>query len=1474
MNVPVASNLARVVRAALGWTAAWFALSAAWVQAVPPVVTVGPDLDGQVTLRWDPVPSATVFELRRFLDEPSATVTATPVFPSATPTPRATFLPGGTLQYEDPAVTNGRRYRYELTTRYGAGPDDLSRVWVVPYAPPLAVDSLRVSNAYSGSLSLVWDDSSTTYPVAYYEVYRCAWSPSPTFTPTGTPPTATPTPTGDWTPGRPTPPASFAVADWMTLSPTPIATVAGRSLMDAPGFAPGADIFYYYWARALDNQGHAAAFPARTSGGALPVTAIPVAPLLAYLAGPSVTPQVGATGYGVRLIWENPAAWEGVSTYHLYRNGGWLADVAATTAATLTYDDTTADGGDATRQAASYFLTLSNASGAVTGNAVTVTLARSLALGPLVATPDATAQAVTLHWAGASAGLFGFSGYKVYRSASGVPTGTGTITPTPLAFIPVTPSQTATPSYVDTGVPDADGLVYWVSAVDNVGWEGPKRLATPVTLRLAPTPPSGLVASGPVGNHRVRLAWSGGGAGFYGPVQAYRISRMIPAVSVTLGGSGTPTPTFTAVPVATVSSSVTQCVDVASDVGDLTPVIYRVAALDALGNASDPTAWSSPVTLQALTAPGEPSPVTISGDNQSLAFSWGAAPTPDAVTGYRLFGADWATTASGGTTPTPTPLAVMTATPGPMTVTRSGLGLFQVLVNYLLADNTQGPGAPATLSGIPVPSYQVQAVVLPASRSVSVSWTLALPTPGATPGVEGFRVYRSYSAASGFSAVTQLAGNSSFFIDTTVPDGKTVYYRVTVYSGNLSESPLFPTQVPGPVGQAQAWPSQPVSVTLSAGASSATLAWAPNASGENVGSYNVYENGGSVPVATVGASPGPSYQAALTPGARSYFRISAVNGAGEGVACGALSVLAPPAMTPQVGLTPPPSVTPTPNAIYVSGLTYDHDVQGFNLYRSYWATPSVTPQEAEVGSVTNPTGYFSDAGVSGYTTYYRVVARDAEGLEAPHASSPLLSIETAPGLPSTLGAQPSFDAVTLSWAPPTGDAPVTGYVVYREATPGSTRTVLGTLSAPTTQYVDSGAVSGGVSFYGVAARNAAGEGPLTERGVLFLPAPTVRITPGSMRNTLVWAPVVATATPPFNGYTIFRAQSPSTVLSAVGSVAVTAATPCVYVDSTVSEGATYVYQVVPSTAGGALGGWSAPLTQSVLPQPVDLKVVGLDRSAQLNWTYQGPISVTYQVQRRMGTQPDTAYQTLATGLSGSSYQDSGLENKELYLYRVLTVSSAGSTQSAAVPALPAKPPVVQGEVSAEPIEGGVSMAWAPANPVSLDVANQYPLAGYRVYRSLDGGGTYQWVGSTPVTAWIDPVDVLSGDTRTYQIRAYDAPPDAPDLAHESAYPVVRVDSLTAHTALDRNAIHPFGSQAERSVNIRFVVTESGHVTLKVYSISGVLVKNLVSDQFGKGVHWTQWDATNGDGQRVASGVYLVITQMPHCREVAKVAVVK
>jgi hypothetical protein len=192
----------------------------------------------------------------------------------------------------------------------------------------------------------------------------------------------------------------------------------------------------------------------------------------------------------------------------------------------------------------------------------------------------------------------------------------------------------------------------------------------------------------------------------------------------------------------------------------------------------------------------------------------------------------------------------------------------------------------------------------------------------------------------------------------------------------------------------------------------------------------------------------------------------------------------------------------------------------------------------------------------------------------------------------------------------------------------------------------------------------------------------------------------------------------------------------------------------------------------------------------------------------------------------------------------------------------------------------------------------YPLGGYVVYRSTDGGGVYDLgagqPGIVPVTlvngnpaspvTYFDQVELVGGPTYTYLVQAFDAPPDLPvsvrnnltqGLVHTANYDLVTAYPVGSNTALDRNAIRPFGASNEQKVNIRFVSSDQGRVNIKVYTLNGTFVKELVNADYGAGIHWTSWDATNKNGSLVASGVYLISTESPggH-QEFQKVAVIK
>ena len=70
--------------------------------------------------------------------------------------------------------------------------------------------------------------------------------------------------------------------------------------------------------------------------------------------------------------------------------------------------------------------------------------------------------------------------------------------------------------------------------------------------------------------------------------------------------------------------------------------------------------------------------------------------------------------------------------------------------------------------------------------------------------------------------------------------------------------------------------------------------------------------------------------------------------------------------------------------------------------------------------------------------------------------------------------------------------------------------------------------------------------------------------------------------------------------------------------------------------------------------------------------------------------------------------------------------------------------------------------------------------------------------------------------------------------------------------------------------IRLHLATSGHVTLKVYNVSGQLVKTLVDDSMKPGKYTLNWACDNNAGRRVAPGAYFYRMVAPGYEKTRKV----
>ena len=82
--------------------------------------------------------------------------------------------------------------------------------------------------------------------------------------------------------------------------------------------------------------------------------------------------------------------------------------------------------------------------------------------------------------------------------------------------------------------------------------------------------------------------------------------------------------------------------------------------------------------------------------------------------------------------------------------------------------------------------------------------------------------------------------------------------------------------------------------------------------------------------------------------------------------------------------------------------------------------------------------------------------------------------------------------------------------------------------------------------------------------------------------------------------------------------------------------------------------------------------------------------------------------------------------------------------------------------------------------------------------------------------------------------------------------------MPAETSLSKNYPNPFNP----STTIPFQLEKAGYVSLKVYDMSGSLVKTLASDYRDAGSYEVIWNGLNNDGQQVASGQYILKMSAP------------
>jgi glucosylceramidase len=220
-------------------------------------------------------------------------------------------------------------------------------------------------------------------------------------------------------------------------------------------------------------------------------------------------------------------------------------------------------------------------------------------------------------------------------------------------------------------------------------------------------------------------------------------------------------------------------------------------------------------------------------------------------------------------------------------------------------------------------------------------------------------------------------------------------------------------------------------------------------------------------------------------------------------------------------------------------------------------------------------------------------------------------------------------------------------------------------------------------------------------------APTNLVaTPGNAQASLSW-----TASSGANSYTVRR----STTSGGSYSDVATGVTATSYTNTGLTNGTTYYYVVVALNAAGTSGNSNqasaTPQTTVSIPAaPTSLAATAGNAQVALSWTASSG-ATSYTVRR--STTSVGSYSDVATGVTATSYTNTGLTNGTTYYYVVAAVNAAGtsanSNQASATPAATIVTINAFATIEAESFssmsgiqtescsEGGLDVGWTDSN---------------------------------------------------------------------------------------------------------------------------------------------------------------------------------
>jgi fibronectin type 3 domain-containing protein len=625
-------------------------------------------------------------------------------------------------------------------------------------------------------------------------------------------------------------------------------------------------------------------------------------------------------------------------------------------------------------------------------------------------------------------------------------------------------------------------------------------------------------------------------------------------------------------------------------------------------------------------APSAPTNLLGMAGNQRVNLSWTAV---SGATSYTVLRG----TATGGPYST-TVISGLTATNYSNTGLTNGTAYYYVVqavsAGGTSVNSNQASATPNTALAAPT-----NLVATGQTGQVTLSWT-------AVSGAVGYNIYRWISGAQPY-APTYSSVTSNPYVDSGRTNGTSYFYVITAVGSNGSESTYTGSVVATPA-------AQPTGLTARAGNTQVTLSWSAATGATR---YNVYRgttsNGqNATPIATLNDHSLTYTDTGLTNGQTYYYKVTGANGA-NGYGSAESTSSAEASATPLAALPQAPTglnAIPGNHQVILSWNSVA-SATSYNVKRSTTFGQGYT-------TLSSPTsaGYTDTTALNATTYYYVVTAVNASG-EGANSAQVSATPQTASGTNGlttiadahTMQATPTVNngySATLYTGNPTGSRYISYYKFDLSGAGGAITSATLKLTGGFVNTGNPSITSDNFSVYAVS------DNSWTELGINWNNQPTL----GSLLDTKS----ISTGTSSYNWNVTSFVQSQQS--SGVGQVTLAVA---MTTTPTVNNYATFF----PREASA---NWPTLVVTVGAPVAPTLSATGGYQQVSLSWTA-APGATSYTLSRAAVSGGPYTVVTGGSGLTGTSFVDTGLTANTTYYYVVSATNSNGvsanSNQAAA-----------------------------------------------------------------------------------------------------------------------------------------------------------------------------------------------------------------